>query len=501
MPSSGETSHSSTRSILQNVLQGSSIYTVALLAQRLSSFILLPVNTRFLTPADYGVMELLEQTAIVVSTLSGGGIGSAIGFFYVERNEPEDRHRLLSTTFLGVLLLGFLTALVGSAIAGPLSIALPGAGEQFRSYLLFVMASMPLIYAVETQFSWLRVENQATLFARSSFLRIGIIIAGTLALVALLRLGVWGVLLTNSMAMLAVVAFLSARIFRGITWHFDKPLFFRMWRYAVPLGLSSLAVFIVHFGDRFILPRYRPLADLGVYSLAYKLGMVLTLIHTSFFSYWNSQVFIIMKRKDADVVFQRIFTYFMLVFSMAALGLVVCAGPLIRILTAPVYHTAIPLVPIIVCAYYFRSIGDFFRILFLVQNRPSFDAVCNWIGAAVCLAAYFLLIPTAGIRGAAIATLITFGTISVLSVVWSYRLRPFQLEWVRLFKVLGIAAVLTAVYFAYPVLSLWGQILWGGILLLAYPALLWVVRFPTEGEREQLFALLRRVMVRSPLEG
>jgi O-antigen/teichoic acid export membrane protein len=297
-----------------------------------------------------------------------------------------------------------------------------------------------------------------------------------------LRLGVWGVLSTNlsAIGMLAVV--LTVYCFRINRFVFEYPLLWRMVKFSVPLGLSGIAMFIIHFGDRFILPHFRPLGDLGIYSIAYKIGMLISVVNGSFQNYWNAQVYQISKREDAEAVVARTFSYLMLILSFCGLGLVVAAKPVLHLLTAKAFWDAAALVPVIVLAYFVRAIGDFYRCVFLVEGRPGYDAACNWIGAGVCLAGYFLLIPRWGIWGAAIATLITFWVIGIISVIWVYRLKPFAVEGARLLKIVVAVAAPLAAYFTVPVSSQAGEIGWCALLLLAYPVLLAMLGFPTSGE-------------------
>ena len=59
------------RSIAQTILKHAGIYSVAVIASRMASVLLLPVYTRYLKPSDYGVLELLEMTSFLFSTLIG----------------------------------------------------------------------------------------------------------------------------------------------------------------------------------------------------------------------------------------------------------------------------------------------------------------------------------------------------------------------------------------------------------------------------------------------
>ena len=485
------------RSLLfRSLLKGTALYSIALFGQRLGSVILLPINTRFLTPADYGVLELLEQITTVVSILLGMQLSASLGFFYFEKDSPDARNRAASTSLIGALLVGVIPSVVGLMFAHPLSRLIFG---QVDSQLLLRIsfAFLPLSFVLEAAFSWVRIANKPGVFATASFLRLGIVIVSTIILVAGFKLGVMGVLISSIVAITGVACVLSLYFVRQVPLSFDWHLFLRMLRFSLPLSLGSVAMFIIHFGDRFILPHYRPFAELGIYGIAYKIGMLMSLAYGAFHTYWSAQVFAVAKRDDADIVIPRIFTYVLLMLSLGALALTVFCRPVIQILTTPQFQGAAILAPLIIGAYYIRSLSEFFRCFFLVEGHPEYEAVCNWIGAAVCLAGYFILIPRYGMWGAATATAITFVVMAVIAIGWSYRLRPRRFEGARIAKIVVVSASLAAFHLALPVESLMLGILRGILLVLALPIILYVLRFHRPIELVQarllLAGLLRRI--------
>jgi O-antigen/teichoic acid export membrane protein len=492
MPDEAKNGVAPPRQLFRNILAGSSLYSLAIVGGALSSIILLPVNTRFLDKADFGVLDLLEKVSIAVSYLLGLNFSAALGYFYFSRPSTGERAPVVGTMFAGSLLMGTLAGGVGLIFAAPIS-QMVFRSPDYANYLRVVFAAMPLSFLLEVGAGWLRVENRTVAFVLSSFLRIGVILSGTLVAVAVLHWRVWGVLSGNFAAIGLTAIILTVYCFRTYPFVFEWPLFVRMVRFALPLGLSGIAMFIIHFGDRFIIPHFRPLSDLGIYSIAYKIGMLLSVVFGSFQNYWNAQVYQIAKRPDSDSVVARTFSYLMLILTFCGLGLIVAAKPTLRILTAPAFWDAALLVPVIVLAYYVRAVGDFFRCIFLVEGRPGYDAACNWIGAGVCLAGYFLLIPRWGIWGAAVATLITFLVIGVISVIWVHRLKPFSVESARLGKIVLASAVLLGAYFLVPIATLAVQIGWCVLLLLSYPLLLALMRFPTPAEWELIQSLPDRL--------
>jgi O-antigen/teichoic acid export membrane protein len=478
--SAGATSQ---RSLLKGVLKGSSLYSIALLGQRAAGIFLIPITTRFLLPSDYGVSDLLEQVATVISILLGINFSAAVGYFYFAVDSEEARRKVVGTTVGGAALLGLVALALCWPFAGLMSRMVFGSAMAvFYLHVLFLTLTPGFL--LEALFSWLRVENRTVVFVAGSWLRVAATIVGTVVLIAVLRLRVLGVLYTSGIAIVVTALVLGVYCFRVARPSFDPALLWRMMRFAAPLGLSGLALFVIHFGDRFILPHYRPFAELGIYAIAYKIGMLISLLYSSFHNYWSMQVYHIVRREDASTVMARTFTYLTLAISFAGVALIVGSRPGLRLLTTPAYHGAAAVVPILVTAYVIRALGDFFRCLFLAAGKPGYDAACNWIGAAVCVAAYFTFIPRYGIWGAAIATLVTFVLVGVISCVWAYQVSPYAIESGRLLKVAVAAVAPVTAYLLVPVSSLPAQMVWSALLLSSFPLALWLLGFPTPGEVE-----------------
>ena len=483
------------RALFKNMLKGSSLYMIAMASPNLLSLILLPIVTSRLSTADYGALDLLQQVTVVVSVLFGANFSAALGYFYFE--EGAHKSRVVGTTLLGALLMGALAGSVGWMVSEPISVHV-FYSPAYVPFLHLIFVAMPLGFLLDGAMGWLRIEDRATLFTGAVLLRLILILIGTLTLLLGLGLRIGAVLGANVAAgsILALVLAATALRFHGLS--FDRALFVRLWRFSLPMTLSAMALFVIHFGDRFILPRYRPLADLGVYAVAYKLGMLLTPLQTAFEAYWSSQAYQIVKRPDAATVFARTFTYLALVLSAVGLGVLLATRPALRILTTPAYSRAAALVPIILAAYFIRALGDFFRIVFLAKGLPSHDAACNGIAAAVSLVSYFVLIPPYGIAGAAVATLLTFVVAFAVSYVWSCRVWRFPLEAERLMKLAVVTGAICLVYFAIPRGGSAAEIARAILLWLAFPGLLLLWRFPSPGEMDLIRSLRGRVVAYCP---
>ena len=463
------------------MLQGTSVYTLAFVGQRLASLILLPITTRFLTTSEYGVGDLVEQISGVMGILLGLYYSSALGYFYFKAESDEERRSVVWTSLLGAGLIGAMASVLCLPLAGTASRLVFGSdmavGYLWVAFLLFGPG-----FFLEALFSWLRVADRQGMYVVGALFRVAITILGMVMLVAVFRLRVWGVLWTSAAAILLTALLLGWNCFRIHRPSFDLQLFIRMAKFTAPIGLTGTASFVINTGDRLILPHYVPLGQVGIYVLAYKLGMLVSMVFSSFGSYWGAQAFQIMKRDDADSVFARLFSYVVLGVAFCGLGIVVAARPALTILAAPAFRGAAAIVPLIVAAYCIRSIGDFLRVLFVVAGRTGSEAICTWMGAAICIAGYLILIPRYGIWGAAAATNLAFLALTAVTAAWTYRLRPYRVQAKRLSKI-GIALVAgLGLYLLLPPGSLPQQIGVATLSVAIFPLMLWLLRFPTAGE-------------------
>jgi O-antigen/teichoic acid export membrane protein len=274
----------------------------------------------------------------------------------------------------------------------------------------------------------------------------------------------------------------------------ELAIFWNLLRYSTPIGFIGVAMFVMHSGDRFILERYTTLSAIGVYALAYKVGMLIAVLAEAFQNYWSAQVYSLIKRPDREYVLSEVFFYLALAVCTCTVLIMAFTPPAITIMTSSDYHGASMLVPLILLAYAVRVGGDFFRSLIYADGKPAVDMVLTFIAAGICAASYFLLIPRWTVWGAAVATVIAFWANAIFAGVYSRRLHAFPFKRKRLFKMTVATVVVVSVFIITESDSVARQAVMALLLPTLYMLLLTATRFWTE--RELLFArgLFRRVV-------
>jgi O-antigen/teichoic acid export membrane protein len=490
----------STESIYKQILKGTGTYSISVMGSRMASFFMLPVYTRFLTTADYGVLELLELTTFVFVALAGMRIGDALFYYYSAACTAETKERAVCTVLLGAALMGLLGGLVGWNGASMLS-RLVFQTERYAPGFRLVFTTFAFSVPLEAGFCYLRALNRPSAYVTASLLRLSLGIACNMLLLAQ-GLGMYAMLWSSLIVTVIMAVWLGGRALAGISIpdRFDWNLLQHFLRYSAPLGVSALAMLVINYGDRFFLQRYCSLSDLGVYALAYKFGMVITYIQMPFDVYWRSQMFTIVQEPNGETVYVRMATYLTLGLTFVALLLTLIIEPLLRLTVPASFQSAAQYVPWIAVAYVIRTIGGHFRCVFLLKGTTGKEFQVAMAGGIACLVGYAELIPNFKLWGAVASTALGFGTMFVIGLWQAQKLRRFTFEYRRM--ILGVLAALAigAVFAAARPNNPWMALALGTLGAACYPLMLRLTAFAHPDELADLHAIfgvpLKRAVLR-----
>jgi O-antigen/teichoic acid export membrane protein len=318
------------------------------------------------------------------------------------------------------------------------------------------MAVTAVLYGlVEVPMTYLRALERPGLFLLVSLGRLALGVALNVALVVVLHWGVMGVVWANALSSLATALALAAftvprtglrvspRVLKGMLW------------FGVPFVPSSLAMLVVHNGDRYILAAFRPLHEIGIYSLGYKLGMILTYaIAVPFTNVWTTRMYTVVREPGGRAAYARVCRYFVYTLLFAWVGLAVCAPELVALAASREFVAAAWFVPVIAGAYVLREVAECWKNAFLIEKRTRTLAWLQPLMAAVNLVLTYVLVRGVGTHGAAWATLWTFVLMVVLTVWLAEDLMPTPVDWGRLAIAAGAAVVIFLLGLAVPPLPL-----------------------------------------------
>ena len=469
-------------STLLSFITGIGFYAIPFFARGLSSFIVIPIYTHYLTPADYGVLELLDLTSFLVGIMIGTNFGWSLFYYHAAAETLEQRGEAISTSFYGSLILSAVSIVFGVLLAPSIGQLVFRSGEYTR-FLRLVFATLAFSFPTEVGLGCLRALELPKAY---SLISLGRLIFGILLNVVLLakfKLGFVALLWGSFCVTAATASYLAWFHRQWLKYPFRWTLFVKFFKYSWPLSVSGLATLALDLGDRYVLKGWVSLSDLGIYGLAYKFGMIVSMTSLVFNQFWKPKMFSIVKEEGGEQSYVRICTYYTLALTFVAVCLAILTRPLFRLAVGPSFLPAAKLVPWIASIYVIRLLADFSRNAFYLNKRTGKEAQITWIAAGICIAGYFAFIPPFHLWGAILATGISFLALLVASFWQAQKVQHFDFEYGRLLSIGACGAAVIGGYFLLEPRAAWLQLTLGTSLVLLFPGLLFLGGFFKQDER------------------
>ena len=427
-------------------LKSACVFGIGTALQRGIAFLLLPLYTRALTPAEYGTLSVLLAATSAASMLFGFGLEMGLfRSFFLYADDPRRKRDFLGSIWRFLIVAPFGASVVCTAIAVPF---LAGTTQVTPlEVLLALLAGAFYVGASAVPLVILRVEQRLRDFMALPIVDAIATPTLTVVLVVWQHDGILGWLIAAAGSNL-ILLLAATRI---VPWDRGTRYRWELVRSAVRFGATliphAFALWALLLIDRAVLAGLVSARELGIYSLAANVGVpvaiaVQSLNQAMMPAYANAGINPGQRDHLADLVVVQITSVLAICLAGALLG-----GPLLQIMAPAAYHSAAPLVAWIVLGYTF--LGLYFipmNGITLGAGRSGFVWTVSALGAASNVALLVMFVPHGGITAAAIASAAAYLVLLVSIVVYARRPEnPVRYRWSQLAPA---GAVAGAVYVA-----------------------------------------------------
>ena len=479
-------------SYLKRLVNSLAAYQVADVVSKFMAVLLLPVYTRYISPAGYGVVELLGNGVIFISILVRFGIIESFLRFYFTDEDRERRDALVRRSFLFLLITTTIASLVLAALAAPLSRLVLGHREVtiFRVAVLGLWAftNLELAYAV------LRVDERLRTYAIASVTNVVLTIIASVVLVVGLGQGPEGLLLGNYGV--------SALVLLALWWTMRERLRPRpgigdrlpaLMRFGLPTVPAEVSVYALSIVDRYYIYHDRSPREAGLYSIAVKLAGAVAFIVRAFQYAWPPLAYSVESDVEAARLYGLVTTYYVIVSGWVVAGLALLGRWVLRLLTAPSYFEAYRALPWVALGWAMYGLWVVFLVIagraqVTTRNFPA--SVAGLVANVILLV---VLVPTFGIAGAGIALCGAYVVMLTVMHLLTRSVFKVHFEWRRLVQVTVVmGALATGGDLLLPTRGAVGFLSRAAVFA-AIPLVLYVTGFAHPQELQQARALLERL--------
>lgn len=448
---------------LSELARHSTIYSIAPLAQRFLSLLLVPLFTApdALKPAQWGVLQLTDLLIVATTQLAGINLLAGMVRYYFEHKDLRDRNAVISSTTIFLMVVSWIVVGIALLFHEPLAHLLFAvndpdlARENLPRVLLVALLIIPLALTSESGFRFLLIHQRSGMVTTLRVAKTLFELTLKIYLIVFADMGIMGFLL----AVLAGEVITSTLLTGWVLWQTRFRIVWRVLKpvliYTLPLVFVGLFQMGLHQLDRLLLRQLSPeefaMTWTGIYGMGYMVGfLVQTVVMGSFMQIWQPFIFGMKDPVERSMQLSRISTYALLVIAATSLGVIAFGRELVFMLAGQEsYHDAFRVAPWITAAYVFFGLNALSQVPLFVAKKTLPMTWINAIALVINVALNFALIPRYGFQGAACATLITFVCLAIMGLVVSSRVLEVPFELGRMFSIMlvvlaGMAAVLWA---------------------------------------------------------
>lgn len=381
---------------------------------KLIAFLMLPVYTHYLSPGEMGIMENIDAISSILTFVIIFGTDSALAYFFYSTDNKELKERYVQTVLSFRLYLASLFLIVFLLFAKPLSSLLLGMSGYEK---LFYLTGIILVFEAITTviLTYFRFQFKSLKVVIYTVLQLGAVAVISFLLLKYFSYNVDAIFWARFYSLILILIALFSTLSKLLRIKIEKDLLKKLLVYGAPLVPASLAFWVITFSNRIFLTKFESLDSVGIYGIAMKIGMVITLLTSSVQMAWRPYSMSIREKPDADRIYAGIF-YIIFIIGMLGITMVAQLSPLIlkmmminaEYIEARNYIAFLSMSSFLSFYYLIISVG-----LFLKEKT---GAISKYVGisAVISVILNIVLIPLFSIWGAVAALIISYLFVNVI---------------------------------------------------------------------------------------
>ncbi|HAT4124672.1 TPA: oligosaccharide flippase family protein [Clostridium perfringens] len=376
------------------------IFTIGNLGSSLISFLLIPLYTNFLSPAEYGKIDFISITITLIVPFITLNFIESIVRFGIDKNYK--RKEVLSTCIISVMIIS-LFMLLFSLIIYILDL-------NIKSYFFYLILINVVAYYQIIQQS-VRALDKLKIFAVADILYTLLFSLFNIIFLVKIGMGINGYFLAYILAYILASLFLiiSSDFKSYISFrYFNKMYFIEFFKFSLPLIPNSISWWIINVSDRYMVKIFNGYSELGIYSVANKIPQILNSFYSIFFKAWQISSIKELDKEDTEEFYSNIlnalikFMFFICMLTILFLNLIFV------LLIGKEFDYAVYYVPILLLSIVFYTFASFLGTIYTACKKSTNVLTSTLIAAVINIGINIIFIAKYGAIVACISTLLSY---------------------------------------------------------------------------------------------
>lgn len=388
-------------------------------------------------------MALVTSTILFLVGIGKLGLQHSVVRYYSEveaGTRKNTTRQFFSTVLFGMIGVGFFVTLLSVVVVYFLPTS--WLSDRQTKYLIIIAAPLVFIRVVDSaMYNMLRAQQKSGIysiyFTVRKYLGLGLIFFVLFYISRTLE-GFFLSSMLGELIAVSVIIIYYARQHVFSIWDFNKPLFWSMLVFGLPLLASELSMLLLNMGGRYIINYQLGPEPLGAFSAAFNFSDYLQGVLTAsfaqavvpmYFRMWEQQG----REKTIDFIQQALKYYLALALPILA-GMAAVGPELLTLLASSKYSVSTELIVFIVGGMLVSGGTPIFSAGIYINKLTKVVMYSVLIAAAVNLILTTLLVRPFGIEGAAFAALVSYVLYTALAAYYGRKVIHIKMPWMDLMK-------------------------------------------------------------------
>lgn len=399
------------------------VYGLGGVISKIIPLIMVPIITRLMPNSTYFGLNDLSNTVIsFASAFAIMGMYDAMYRLFFEKEDADYQKKVCSTAFGFVLTMSVVICIV--LLIGRNWIADWIFKDRKYAYLVYLCAIATAVGATNSIVSApTRMQNKRGIF----------LIANTVSPILAYAISIPLLLKGYYVVALPLATIISGATIEVVFWFlnrtwfsvccFDKKILKQLLVIGIPAMPTFLIYWIFNSSDKLMIANMLGVGAEGIYSVGSKLGHASQLIYTAFAGGWQYFAFSTMKEENQVESNSKIYEYLGIISFVATAFICAWSYNIYELLFIGEYVDGYIVAPYLFLAPLLQMLFQVAGNQFLVIKKSWPIALTLLGGAGLNIILNFVLVPVAGIEGAAIATLMGYVVSNIVCAVVLFRMK------------------------------------------------------------------------------
>lgn len=408
------------------LFKSAGIYTITSIINSAIPFFLLPILTRYLSPADYGMVSMFGVLVSFISPFIGLSGNGAIARMYYEKDTVDIREYIANTMYILLASTIIVSAafylfadIISKASSVPMQILWMAIAISFAQFMTKIVLTLWQIEVKPIKYGIFQISQTMLNLLLSIFF------------VVLIKLE-WKGRIYAQLITIIVFMIISTIILLKNNWlkfNYNSRYIKNALNFGIPMIPHALGAIFITMTDRVFITNMVGIETTGVYTVGYQIGTIINLLATSFNSAYVPWLYQKLKENKYTTKIKIVkFTYFyFIVIVLLALILGLLAPIFLTAFLGKSFNESSVYVIWIALGYAFNGMYFMVTNYIFYEQKTSYLAIVTFASAIINIILNYIFIKKNGAIGAAQATTIIYFVQFLLT--WILASRVYKMPW------------------------------------------------------------------------